>query len=132
MFTQFKQNELKLDSQEKELVDLEAERLKEQEELKQHIAQKEKPLPLGNRLDDIDGGGDAQDVESEYDEIVKKQEDVEKLRLEKREERLKKIEENRKIRAKEEKAGKKDELKEKLDSEIETMSDIEEELEEEL
>ncbi len=132
MFDQFKTNEVNIESQEKELEDLETQRLKEQEELKKHAEQKQKPLPLGNRLDSIDGGGVPEDVETEYDEIVKKQEEDEKLRLQKREERLKKIEENKKLREKEEREGKVDNVSNKMDSEIEEMEHIEEELEEEL
>ena len=132
MFNQFRANEVNIESQEKELEDLEAERLKEQDELKKHAEQKQKPLPLGNRLDSIDGGGVPEDVETEYDEIVKKQEEEEKLRAKRREERLKKIEENRKIREQAAKEGKIDVVSEKMDSEIEEMENIEEELEEEL
>ena len=132
MFNQFRANEVNIESQEKELEDLEAERLKEQDELKKHAEQKQKPLPLGNRLDSIDGGGVPEDVETEYDEIVKKQEEEEKIRAKRREERLKKIEENRKIREQAAKEGKIDVVSEKMDSEIEEMENIEEELEEEL
>ncbi len=98
MFDKFKGQELKIEQQEDELINLEEERKKEQEELQKHIQEKQKPLSLGDSLNKLDGGVEASDVETEYDEMIKAQKEEER----KKEERKKELLQKRKEREKEE------------------------------
>ena len=119
MFNQFKQNETQIEQQEEQIVELEEERLKEQETLQKHIESKKATLPLGEKLDEVDGGGSPVDTEVEYEEMVKKLEEEEKLRRERRKLRLQKLASKSSSPA-----------EKKIDKEIEKAKEIEEELEE--